>query len=172
MFVAHRSALLALVDDPHADSSMEVSWEEWGPASTRWLSTSSISMHSLATTAGQRMATICVDAWRTPAPIRLLDFNPHHVAAQRALGPVTTVCASIRVVEADDGDKDTEGNIPTEVFEMGRVVSKLPYVETVSNEKFSFKTVMMNDENIIGAMVSLLIESLLPFFVDVHLSVQ
>ncbi|KAJ7290063.1 hypothetical protein C8J57DRAFT_1114049 [Mycena rebaudengoi] len=179
MFVAHRAALLALVGDPLValtGNPTEVPWKAWS-ACTRWLDAPTLSMHFITNTAGQRLAAIPVDAWQTPAPIRVLDFNPAHVAAQRILGPVTTARASIRVVEADengrgrrrprgtldrDGEGDVsteadgnvsteaEGNLSMEALELGRIGSKLPYVETVSVEKFSFRAVMMNDENIIG----------------------
>ncbi|KAJ6480495.1 hypothetical protein C8R47DRAFT_1218696 [Mycena vitilis] len=136
--VLDRARFLALVDIPSEVDNLDVPWEEWGPPCARWLDATDISMQYITTTAGQRMVTIPRDAPLSPAPIRLLDFNPANVEAQRKRG----VSHGVRVV----GESTLDLAPFTEP-----VVSCLPYVEVTSEEQFDYAAVMINDENIIGA---------------------
>ncbi|KAJ6612856.1 hypothetical protein B0H10DRAFT_2222746 [Mycena sp. CBHHK59/15] len=141
IFVVPRSTLLALLRN--ADTA-ETPWDAWGPQSSCWPITGPVSKHYITTTAGQRMVTIAADAWEKPAPIRVLDFNPRRVAAQRRIGPVDGEHATVRVMEA--GSEKDVNQVPFSE----PVWSTLPYVETLSKEKFDFRAVMINDEDIIG----------------------
>ncbi|KAJ6566392.1 hypothetical protein B0H19DRAFT_709843 [Mycena capillaripes] len=100
-------------------------------------------MHYITVTSGQRMVSILE---HHPTSIRILDFNPQRVEAQRAIGPVDGDHATVRIV---DGAEPPNWPEHLDAFEKP-VVSRLPYVEIDSKEKFDFGVVLINDENILG----------------------
>ncbi|KAJ6502870.1 hypothetical protein C8R47DRAFT_1107048 [Mycena vitilis] len=146
IFVVDRrllSATLRLLENKDESTA----WEDWGPSCTRWINAGPIVMHHITVTSGQRMVSIPHQAWRLPAPIRILDFNPAHVDAQRAVGPVDGEHALVRVVDDAEAPDWPEH---LDAFQEP-VVSHLPYVEIVSKEEFDFGAVLINDEDILGA---------------------
>lgn len=149
IFIVNRALFCATLQSSEADV-VEVEWEAWGPRCTRWIDAASLAVHHITVTCGQRMVSIPHHAWRIPAPIRVLDFNPRHVQMQRAVGPVEGEHATIRVVE-DTQAPDWLKHLDT--FKEP-VISLLPYVEIVSKEDFDFGAVLINDENILGVRVS------------------
>ncbi|KAJ6555992.1 hypothetical protein B0H19DRAFT_1262115 [Mycena capillaripes] len=152
IFVLDR-ALFSAVLESHSDVGEDVHWAAWGPQCTRWVDAGPIAMHYITVACGQRMVSIPQQAWRDPAPIRILDFNRHRVDAQRRLlgvgsvGPVEREHATVRVVD-DATAADWAAHRDT--FE-DAVVSRLPYLEIISKEEFDFDAVLVNDENILGA---------------------
>ncbi|KAJ6566423.1 hypothetical protein B0H19DRAFT_1066723 [Mycena capillaripes] len=107
----------------------DIEWEAWGPRCTRWIDASA--MHYITVTSRQRLVSTLE---HDPTPIRMLDFNPRRVEAQR--------------------DWAEPPNWPEylDAFEKP-VVSQLPYVEIDSKEKFDFGAVLINDENILGVRI-------------------
>ncbi|KAJ7443212.1 hypothetical protein B0H11DRAFT_469874 [Mycena galericulata] len=148
MFVASRARLAAVLAESDAQygSGGDVPWAAWGPRCTRWLDAAAWSMHYITVACGQRLVAIAHDAPLEPARISLLDFNPVHVKAQRAVEAVDG--ARVWVVEAD-ADIDAAPGGWAEPF-AEPVCSELPYVQTVSKELFDYGAVIVNYENIIG----------------------
>ncbi|KAJ7697230.1 hypothetical protein B0H17DRAFT_1328952 [Mycena rosella] len=141
MFIVDRPRLVGAIDARDLDV-LSCHWDDWGPQCTRWLDAAAFSKNFITMTSGTRLAAIAVDAHLHPAPVRVLDFNPAHVRAQRAAGR--------HVVEADVEADAVAGTIEIPPF-AEPIVSLLPYIETVSKELFTYAAVLINDENIIGA---------------------
>ncbi|KAJ7879352.1 hypothetical protein B0H13DRAFT_2278870 [Mycena leptocephala] len=148
IFVVNRAIFAATLESLKDDiANVEgVEWEAWGPRCTRWIDATSLALRNITMTSGQRMVSISFEASLHPAPIRILDFNPRHVDAQRAVGSVDGEHAAIRVVE-DVQAPDWPGHLDAFVRP---AISLLPYVEITSKEEFAFRSVLINDENIIG----------------------
>ncbi|KAF8173963.1 hypothetical protein K438DRAFT_1610310 [Mycena galopus ATCC 62051] len=144
MFVVNRSHFSAATN-LYKDNGNPVEWEKWGPPCTRWLDAEEFSTRYITATAGYRMVTISHGAPEHPAPIRILNFNPTDVEAQRTRGNIDGPHARVRVVEPSSQD--------IEPF-MDPIASDLPYVEIVSKQLFDYDAVLLNDENIIGVRVS------------------
>ncbi|KAJ6566327.1 hypothetical protein B0H19DRAFT_1373956, partial [Mycena capillaripes] len=137
--------VLSSPDAPRSwpDDGEDIEWEAWGPRCTRWIDDSPLAMHYITVTSGQRLVSTLE---HDPTPICIHDFNPQRVEAQRAIGPVDGDHATVRIV--DDAEPP---NWPEhlDAFEKP-VVSRLPYIEIDSKEKFDFGAVLINDENILG----------------------
>ncbi|KAJ7779778.1 hypothetical protein B0H16DRAFT_1878445 [Mycena metata] len=98
---------------------------------------------------GARLVSIAHDAWSTPAPIRIFDFNAARVEFQRkrGSGPIEGEHATVCVKDAIELP-----NWQTHLDTFREPVqSHLPYLEITSKELFDFDAVMINDESIIGA---------------------
>jgi len=94
VFFVHRSAFLDLLASknlPDADSKdlepTSLAWEEWGPTSSRFLSSKNIDLTWITTTAGERALlfpnrTMPAPAHRT-VPYVVLDFNKERIRKMR-----------------------------------------------------------------------------------------
>ena len=99
---------------------------------------------------GQRVVAIALGAQDETTSIHLLDFNPHAVQRCRrrqheGAGSGSELSA-IRVVEPDCEECYFPGLTDS-------VSSRVPYVQTVSREKFNYDAVMINNHGIIGVKV-------------------
>ncbi|KAF8173964.1 hypothetical protein K438DRAFT_1728158 [Mycena galopus ATCC 62051] len=144
MFVVDRrrfAAVIALNRDDE-DDNFDVDWQQWGPECTRWLDAEELSIQYITTTSGHRMVTIAHNAREHPAPIRMLNFSPTDVEAQRTRGPIDGLHATVRVV-----GPSTQHLTPF----VEPLASELPYVEITSKQSFDYGAVLVNDQNIIGA---------------------
>jgi hypothetical protein len=167
-FILHRCALLAHIPAAHSacppfcsnpepsPATVQVPWEAWGPAATRWFEGDPASMRWITTTAGQRAVTMEDDA---PTPIIVRDFNPYAVRSTRA-----RASASGHSQQQCDWTKDLpSGNrmmlkVEDSVLDAGSVFksdvrSSLPYVETVTQAKYRYEGVLIDEERILGLKV-------------------
>ena len=166
-FIVHRHALVAHI--PHAQRtcapfrsapgavSTLVPWPEWGVSVTRWFESDPASIRWITTTAGQRAVTM---EERTPTPIIVRDFNPYAVRDALARG-----AAQGRSNECDRGIqkqlpngnrqvvKVAEDVIPAGTMFREDVRSALPYVETVTQTRYAYEGVLIDEERILGLEV-------------------
>ncbi|KAJ7192325.1 hypothetical protein GGX14DRAFT_595855 [Mycena pura] len=140
-FVLHRASFLAAVRSLPETESSAVEWCAWGPACTCWLDPTERAARYITVACGQRVVSIAPDAWHHPAPIRVLDFNQVQVNWQRTQPPQDRV----RIVERDEPLRS-----PASFAFDEPVVSRLPYIETVSKETFDYHAVVITDDSIIG----------------------
>ncbi|KAK6967068.1 hypothetical protein R3P38DRAFT_2672086 [Favolaschia claudopus] len=146
MLIVDRLRFMVAIRNAREKGLKSVEWDDWGPDCSRWLNAQELCMMTRNTN-GRRMVTIAHDAFERPAPIRIIDFNPCSVQAHWHLGEMERAKATSRVVEASTQQ--------IELFAQP-IVSRLPYLEIVSKERFDYGGVLMNDENIIGLRVSLI----------------
>ena len=165
-FIVHRRALIAHI--PPAQRSCApfravagaelttVPWSAWGIPVTRWLR-SDPSSGWITTTAGQR-AVMMEDGTSTPIIVR--DFNPYAVRAALAQGRMQQECdhdvrEKSRVLP--NGNKQTvkveEVVIPAGSIFREDVRSALPYIETVTQTRYGYDGVLMDEERILGLEV-------------------
>ncbi|KAJ7093422.1 hypothetical protein B0H15DRAFT_832283 [Mycena belliarum] len=124
---------------------VDISWPAWGPWCTRFFDMNELSTHYITTTCGTRMVAIAPDARIRPAPVRIFDFNEPNGGIRQMLRGANPTPTNVRIVEADE----EEGAVARAPF-AEPVFSRLPYVETVSEELFTYAAVLINDANIIG----------------------
>ena len=174
-FIVHRRALIAHI--PRAQRACApfravtstvpttVPWSAWGVPVTRWFKSDPSSIW-ITTTAGQR-AVMMED--RTPTPVIVCDFNPYAVRAVLAQGWTQQECdhdvrEKSRVLP--NGNRQTikveENVIPAGPTFREDLRSALPYIETVTQTKYGYEGVMIDEERILGLEVRLL-----PFCVHV-----
>ncbi|KAI0063793.1 hypothetical protein BV25DRAFT_1801445 [Artomyces pyxidatus] len=141
-FTVHRRALLTLTSIP--STVIDYPWEHWGPPVTRWFDFHMFpeALRWITTSAGQR----CVA--RTPgpsSPIIVRDFNPHHI---RSGGeePETLKNGNTRRVITQPSMIDST------VFTQP-IISNLPYTETITQERYQYDGLLMDEERIIGLRV-------------------
>ena len=166
-FIVHRRALFAHIPDAHRDSApfcstpepapatVQVPWEAWGPAATRWFEGDPASMRWITTTAGQRAVTMEDGA---PTPIIVRDFNPYAVRSACAWA-----LASGHSQDRDWSKELPNGNqmllkVEDSVLEAGSVFkddvrSSLPYVEVVTRAEYQYEGVLIDEERILGLKV-------------------
>ncbi|KAH9059215.1 hypothetical protein EDB87DRAFT_1737680, partial [Lactarius vividus] len=169
-FVVHRRALIALIPPAQracapfrsapATAPTQVPWSAWGTPVTRWFESDPASMRWITTTSGQRAVTM---EERSPTPIIVRDFNPYAVRA--ALAHEATQGRS----QGWDGDAQQQlpnGNrqvlkVAETVILAGTVFrpftedvrSALPYIETVTQKKYRYEGVLIDEERILGLEV-------------------
>ena len=166
-FIVHRRALFAHIPAAHRASApfcsvtdhtpvpVQVPWSAWGPAATRWFEGENTSAAWITRTAGQRAVTL---ENRLPTPIIVRDFNPYAVRAARAF-----MVAGGQSHRGNWSKRLPNGNQMTlkvddtllpagSIFEED-VRSSLPYVETVTQNKYHYGGVMIDDERILGLEV-------------------
>ena len=165
-FIVHRRALIAHI--PCAQRACvpfravtgaeptTVPWSAWGVPATRWFK-SDPSSGWITTSAGQR-AVMMED--RTPTPIIVRDFNPYAVRAALAQGQTQQECdhsvgEKSRVLP--NGNRQTvkveEDVIPARTIFREDVRSALPYIETVTQARYEYGGVMIDEERILGLEV-------------------
>ncbi|KAI0294024.1 hypothetical protein B0F90DRAFT_1821617 [Multifurca ochricompacta] len=164
-FIVHRRALIAHVPPAQracapfrsikpAPPPVKVPWSGWGVVATRWFEGDPASMRWITTTAGQRAVTMDEGG---PTPIRVRDFNPYTVRAVR----------QCRDVEGEPGDWEEllpngnwqilrveESVLPAGAMFKEDVRSALPYVETVTRERYRYEGVLIDEERILGLKTS------------------
>jgi hypothetical protein len=134
---------------------VEVPWSTWGVAATRWFESDPASVRWITTTAGQR-AVAMEDT--VPTPIIVRDFNPYTVRAARA-----RAVAKGQPQHRNWADPLPNGNwmaltVEESVLPAGSafkedVRSALPYVETVTCNKYHYEGVLIDEERILGLRV-------------------
>jgi hypothetical protein len=167
-FIVHRRALFAHIPAEHracapfsstpdpAFEAVQVPWEAWGVATTRWFEGDPASMRWITTTAGQRAVTMEDNA---PTPIIVRDFNPYAVRSARA-----RASASGHSQQRCDWIEDLpNGNrmalkVEDSVLDAGSlfkddVRSSLPYVEIVTRAEYRYEGVLIDEERILGLKV-------------------
>ena len=179
-FIVHRRALIAHI--PRAQRACApfhtvagavpttVPWSAWGVPVTRWFE-SDLSSRWITTTAGQRAVTMedC-----TPTPIIVRDFNPYAVRAALAQGWTQQECdhdVGKKSQVLPSGNRQTV-NVEEDVIPAGStfredVRSALPYIETVTQARYGYEGVMIDEERILGLEVRSL-----PFCVHVLMRVR
>jgi hypothetical protein len=165
--IVHRRALLAHIPTVHracapfcstpepAPALVEVPWPVWGPPVTRLFVGNPTPMYYTATTAGQR--AVMLDRRRS-TQIIVRDFNPYAVRAARAMASESG--------QSQEGNWSTllpNGNrmslkVEDSVLTAGSIFkedvgSSLPYVEIMTQDKYQYDGVMMDDERILGFQV-------------------
>jgi hypothetical protein len=168
-FFVHRRALLAQI--PHAQRVCElfrsapgaaaptpVPWSAWGISATRWFEFDPASMRWITTTAGQRAVTM---EEHTPTPIIVRDFNPYTVRAalarEASQGRRSQECKRDAPRQLPNGNlqviKVEENVIPAGTMFREDVRSTLPYIETVTQNKYRYEGVLIDEERILGLEV-------------------
>jgi hypothetical protein len=168
-FIVHRSALVAHIPRAqlacapfrsvyHGAAPTIVPWDAWGVPVTRWFESDPASIRWITTTAGQRAVTM---EDRTPTPIIVRDFNPYAVreAAQgRSQEGDRDAREMSRVLP--NGNRQTvkmeEDVIPAGSMFKEDVRSALPYIETVTQIRYGYEGVLIDEERILGLEVRLL----------------
>ena len=159
-FIMHRSALLSVVHracapDGTTRSVVRVPWSEWGPASTRWFEGERRSVGWISMTAGQRVVTL---GDGMPASIIVRNFNPYAVRAACAHASASGESQQgIRSMQLPNGNRMTL-NVMESVLAAGRIFkedvrSSLPYVEIVTENKYHYEGVMIDEQRILGFKV-------------------
>ncbi|KAJ7662771.1 hypothetical protein DFH06DRAFT_1190815 [Mycena polygramma] len=151
IFVFPRSAFLPGIRSRLRSNNIEhtiMPWHAWGPLSTHWLNTDNMAPPLFRMSHGQRVACISPDARDTPAPIRVLDFNPDTARLVQQLEqqghslPLENITLHGVVLR--------EWRVMNHPAFMTRVVSSLPYIETESTELFDYDTVAITEDSILG----------------------
>ncbi|KAI0937664.1 hypothetical protein AcV7_003637 [Taiwanofungus camphoratus] len=140
-------------------SSSKVPWKAWGPSVCRWFDAHDLVTRWITTTCGQRYVTI---TRRTPARIRVLDFNQlsirrlmhekRHVMVENHTSEPETPCTPHYVdPETQAGVYFVLGaeNLSSEVFEE-EVTSALPYMATTTFQVYEYESVLIDEERLIG----------------------
>ena len=188
-FIVHRGALAAHIPTEHHGCApyccsvvplgepVQVPWDAWGIAATRWFEGGAAWMPWITTTAGQRAVTMEGDA---PAPIIVQDFNPYAVHAARARAAAAAAAASGSAASGQssreqpqeqsrsrkgqnwserlpNGNRMTlkveESVLPTGALFQEDVRSALPYVEVMTRDEYSYSGVLIDEERILGLKV-------------------
>ena len=168
-FIVHRCALLAHIPaalracapfrttSESVPAPVEVPWSAWGVAATRWFESDPASMRWITTTAGQR-AVAMEDAALTPIIVR--DFNPYTVRTARACAAARGQSQQCNWSEPLPNGNRTILTVEETVLPAGSVFkedmrSALPYVEIVTQEKYRYQGVLIDEERILGLKVRL-----------------
>ncbi|KII91517.1 hypothetical protein PLICRDRAFT_173354 [Plicaturopsis crispa FD-325 SS-3] len=150
VFFVHRRALLALVPSPAeslASPPKVLTWDNWGPGITRWFEGDNMPTRWITVTAGQRYALIPDTAYMSPAPIKVLDFNPYSCWRQKQAEEAGTAEAGTRLLDETSTLEVSRGFA-------GPVNSRLPYVETLASVPYSYDAVLMDEARILGLRLS------------------
>jgi hypothetical protein len=154
-FIVHRRALVAHIPraqlacapfrSVHGAAPTTVPWDAWGVPVTRWFESHPASIRWITTTTGQRAVTI---EDRTPTPIIVRDFNPHAVRAALAREKSQVLPNGNRQVVKIEEDVIPAGSMFRE-----DVRSALPYIETVTQTRYGYEWVLIDEERILGLEV-------------------
>ncbi|KAN0135799.1 CNH domain containing protein [Lactarius tabidus] len=159
-FIVHRRALVAHIPRAHlacapfrsvpGAAPTVVPWDAWGVPVTRWFDSDPASMRSITDVAGQRAATM-EDTMEddTPTPIIVRDFNPHAVRAALAREKSRVLPNGNR-----QAVKMEEDVIPAGSMFREDVRSALPYIETVTQTRYGYEGVLIDEERILGLETS------------------
>ena len=163
-FIVHRRALIAHI--PRAQRACApfravagaepttVPWSAWGVPVTRWFDYDPW-MRWITTAAGQRV--VMMEDY-TPAPIVVRDFNPYAVRAalaREAAQGRTQECEKSQVLP--NGNRQTV-KVEADVIPAGSIFreevrSALPYFETVTQTRYGYEGVVIDEERILGLEV-------------------
>jgi len=147
ILVTHRRTLLLTLSNPIAAQGGNISWQDWGPPVTRWIS-SPLDVYRATIAKGQRFAAIqSTIGYEEPAPICIFDFNPFLV--RRLLLNPDSLESRTTVTRVISGRQLLQSPSAGEPF-IGEVWSELPYVECSSKEKFDYSYVFIDEERIVG----------------------
>jgi len=168
-FIVHRRVLLDHIPPAHracapfcsipeaAPETVQVPWEAWGVAATRWFEGDPASMRWITTTAGQRAVTM---EENSPTPIIVRDFNPYAVRSVRARAEAS---GHPQQQQRDWNEVLPNGNrmmlkVEDSVLDAGSVFkddvrSSLPYVEIVTRAEYRYEGVLIDEERILGLKV-------------------
>lgn len=141
-FFILREPLMRLIKQSFKSKPQTIKWSDWGPRCSHVVNAVNYEFeHGCAgSVAGQRI--VISENNGTPMPIRIFNFNQYTVHAyhdHQATNMYSTN-ASIRVIEPGANTCS--------------VAKPVRYIETVSNEKFEFDSIMINNQNIFGIKVS------------------
>jgi hypothetical protein len=183
--IVHRQALLAhipaayrastpfCITVPEPPTPMQVPWSEWGPSTTRWFVLHTVeSMCWKRTTAGQR--AVALEA-TIPTSIIVRDFNPYAVRAARASGAESGQSQQGNWTKRLPNGNRMTLNVEDSVLYAGPVFqedvwSSLPYVEVVTEDKYPYDGVMIDEERILGLEVRFKLFSVLVVLTDPRFS--
>ena len=131
---------------------VHVPWSAWGPATTRWFKGERTSMSWITRTAGQH-AVIMGDSM--PTPIIVLDLNPYAVRASQAAASASGKSQQGNWCTLLPNGNQMTVNVMESVLAAGRtfkedVRSSLPYVGIVTQNKYHYEGVMIDDQRILG----------------------
>lgn len=151
-FVTRRSSILEHVGRSGQSTSSgipTISWDTWGPKSTRWSGADEADAAWTSSVSGQRHVIL---AGERPQRIRVRDFNALAVRRVRHRyssddNPLTRVADGERIVE-------DEGITPHQDCFAEDIRSSLPFVETATKETFSYDGILTDEDHIIGLTVS------------------
>ncbi|KAJ7093427.1 hypothetical protein B0H15DRAFT_947551 [Mycena belliarum] len=149
LVIARAPLLAALAACDPGPVVIGVSWSAWGPWCARWFDKNGLSEHYFTTTCGTGMLAIAPDKPTRPAPVRVFDFNESKVEIQQMLRGASSTPTNVSVV----GAYKEEGAVERAPF-AEPVFSRLPYVETVSEELFTHAVVLINNAHMIGVQFS------------------
>jgi len=138
----------AVADNRGPPSS--VPWSRWGTRTVRWFMTDDIPTRWITTSCGYRWATIAEDL---PSPIYIRDFNPWRIKQVRAkLGDGETYeTDQTTVTIARPGSPTLE----EETIFVDPVSSDLEYLEVRTKKAYSYSSVFMDENWILGIVVSI-----------------
>ncbi|KAJ7619858.1 hypothetical protein DFH06DRAFT_1341938 [Mycena polygramma] len=139
LFVFLRNEFMDMLEDRTNTGHSSTEWPLWGRSLTRWLDMSGTNYHM---SHGRRFVWISNEG-DDLQPIYVLDFNPDAVTLAREMNTISPT-AAIHVVPRH------EVKITRYHAFQGLVESTLPYVETVSREDFTYHSVAINEDNILG----------------------
>ena len=165
--IVHRHALFAhipaayractpfcSVPVPEPPTPVQVPWSEWGPGMTRWFVMDTLMIWK-TTTAGQRAVVL---EGSMPTSIIVQDFNPYAVRAARALAAESGQTQEGNWTKQLPNGNQMTVNVEDSVITAGSVFeedvrSSLPYVEIVTQDKYLYDGVMIDEERILGLNV-------------------
>jgi len=147
VLVTHRRSLLLTLSNSIAAQGGHISWQDWGPPVTRWIS-SPLDVYRATIAKGQRFAAIqSMTGFEESAPICIFDFNP--ILVRRLLLNPDSLESPTSVTRVVSGRELLQPPHVGEPF-VDEVWSELPYVECSSKEKFDYSYVFMDEERIVG----------------------
>jgi hypothetical protein len=161
-FMVHRSALLSVAHRASAlfcsapgGTVVHVPWSAWGPAATRWFKGGRTPVGWISRTAGQRAVTLRDSM---PTPIIVRDFNPYAVRAACAAASASGKWQQGNwSMQLPNGNRMSL-NVMESVLAVGHIFkedvrSSLPYVEIVTQNKYQYEGVMIDEQRILGFKV-------------------
>lgn len=133
------------------DPSSFVPWSRWGTRAVRWFMTDDIPTRWITTSCGYRWATI---AENLPSPIYIRDFNPWRIRQVKAKlgdgGTYETEQTFVTVARPGSPTLDQGSRIFTDP-----VSSDLEYLEVKTKNAYHYSSVFMDENWILGIVVSL-----------------
>lgn len=131
-----------------------VPWGSWGTSAVRWFMTDDIPTRWITTSCGYRWATI---AEELPSPIYFRDFNPWRIgqAKLKLAGREAYETERTVVTVARPGSPTLE----EESIFVDPVSSDLEYLEVRTKEEYSYSSVFMDENWILGIIVSTIVLS-------------
>lgn len=148
-FVAHRGELLRIARagleggstvDPGGEA---VPWHLWGPERTRWGGIDEADAAWMGSVSGQRQAIV---SGNKPREIKIRDYNVNTV--RKHLTGFVNDAGILSQTITTSSITAHQGCFTEDIH------SSLPYVEFVSSGRYDYDAVQLDDEHIIGVLVS------------------